>query len=113
MEPGKFVVADCVDQGFLVGVAVLGLGFGAGEFEDFAVLDSGGAGGFTGAASEAGVERLVGGFVPSLILVSFPGEGDSAPGRLGFITGDEESGAGFEAEATADALGGEVAELRH
>ncbi len=107
------MVADCVDQCFLVRVAVLDLGFGTSEFEDFAVLDSGGAGGFTGAASEACIECLVGGVIPGFGLVGFSGEGDSAPGRLGFITGDEESGARFEAEAAANALGGEVAELRH
>lgn len=107
------MVADCVDQSFLVRAAVFGLGFGASEFEDFAVLDSGGAGGFTGAASEACLESLVGGLIPGFGLVGFSGEGDSAPGGLGFIASDEESGAGFEAEAAANALGGEVAELRH
>ncbi len=62
LEAGKSVVADGVNQSFLVGVAVFGLGFGAGELEDFAVLDAGGAGGFTGPAAEAGIEGLVGRF---------------------------------------------------
>lgn len=54
------MITDGVDQGFLVGVSVFRLRFSAGEFEDFSVLDTGGAGGFAGAASEACVESLVG-----------------------------------------------------
>jgi hypothetical protein len=95
----------------LVFVAVVLVGFGASEFEDFAVLDAGWAGGFTGSATEATVDCGVGFGCPIMVFVGYAGESDSATGGLAFVAGYKECGAGFEAEAAADALGCEVAEL--
>ena len=95
----------------LPGLEVVGLL--AGEFDDFSVLDAGGAGGFAGPATEAGVEGGLGVGLPLAGFGGGPGEGDASAWGLAFVGGELEGGTGLQAEPAPDALGGEVAEVRH
>ena len=115
LDRAKRGVGGEVEKGF-AGFGLFGFGgveFLAGEFEDFSVLNGRGTGGFAGSAAEAGIEGLVGGFGEGLGFFGGAGEGDASAGGLAFVGGEDEGGAGFEAEAAADALGGQVGEVCH